>query len=288
MSPEEMNGGVAHSGAVRMPAASSGAPEAFDAAAARYDERFSLVTNPVVRLLRQRVLAAAARHFPIGSTLLEVGCGTGQDTLALAARGHGVVACDPSANMIATTRARIEGAGHGATVTFLCRGAALLGAEWPSLGLSVDGVFSNFGPLNCELSLEPVRLLLERALRPGGRFVGVVMPKLCPLEVAINLARGDLRTAFRRFQREPLADVEGVRFPIRYYGAGDFDRALGPAFRRIETRSLGLWLPPPRFGEALGAWPRLLGALAGIEDTFAGLPGVGRMGDHVILVYQRT
>jgi ubiquinone/menaquinone biosynthesis C-methylase UbiE len=263
------------------------APEAFDAAAAQYDETFSPVTNPLVRMMRQRALAAAARHFPVGSTLLELGCGTGQDTVELVERGHRIVACDPSAHMLAATEGKVAAMGRAAAVTFLLRGAAALADEWPSLGLSVDGVFSNFGPLNCEVSLEPVRLLLERALRPGGRFVGVVMPKICPLEISLFLARGDVRTAVRRFQRQPIADVEGVRFPIRYYGAGDFDRALGPGFRRIETRSLGLFLPPPRFGGAVAHAPRLLRALAAVEDTLGGLPGVNRMGDHVILVYQR-
>jgi SAM-dependent methyltransferase len=242
----------------------------------------------VVRLLRERALAAAARHFPLGGALLEVGCGTGQDTVALAARGHRVVACDPAAAMIAATRAKVAAARVDAKVTLVNRGAAGLAEDWQTLGLGVvDGVFSDFGPLNCELSLDPVRALLQRALRPGGRFVAVVMPKLCPLEVALFLARGDLRTAVRRFARAPVADVEGARFPIRYYGAGDFDRALGAGFRRVETRSLGLVLPPPRFGAALARAPRLLRALTAVEDTIAGLPGLRWMGDHVVLAYQR-
>jgi len=269
-------------------AAREPARAAFDAAAATYDQTFSPTSNPLVRLLRERALAAAARHFPLGSAVLEVGCGTGQDTVELARRGHRVVACDPAVEMLAATRAKVSAAGLDGKVTFVNRGAAGLAQDWQELGVVADGVFSDFGPLNCELSLDPVRELLLRALRPGGRFVAVVMPRLCPLEVALNLGRGDLRTALRRFRRAPIADVEGVRFPIRYYGAGDFDRALGAAFRRVETRSLGLVLPPPSFGPALARAPRLLGALTAIEDAVAGLPGLRRLGDHVILAYQRA
>ena len=270
-----------------MSAAPEPARAAFDAAAASYDQTFSPVTNPLVRLMRQRALAAAARHFPLGSTLLEIGCGTGQDTVELAARGHRVVACDPSAEMIAATRAKVVAAGQGDKVSFVNLGAGGLAGGWQALDLTVDGVFSDFGPLNCELSLDPVRELLSLALRPGGRFVAVVMPKFCPLEVALFLARGDLRTATRRFARAPMADVQGVRFPISYHGAGDFDRALAGEFRRVETRSLGLVLPPPRFGEALARAPRLLRVLTAVEDAVAGLPGLRRMGDHVVLAYQR-
>ena len=143
--------------------------------------------------------------------------------------------------------------------------------------------FSNFAPLNCELSLDPLRRLLQQALPPGGRFVGVVLPRLCPLEIALFLARGQPRTALRRFRRNPVADVDGVRFPMRYYGARDFDAALGPGFRRIQTRSLGLVLPPLSFGPALARWPRLMAALAAVEDRLAGVAGLSRMGDHVIL-----
>jgi SAM-dependent methyltransferase len=261
---------------------------AFDAAAGRYDETFSPAANPIVRLLRERALAAAARHFPLRSTLLEIGCGTGQDTVALVARGHHVVACDPSAEMIAATRAKVAAAGCGDRVTFVAQGVSALAVEWPRLSLEVDGVFSDFGPLNCELSLDPLRRLLEQALRPGGRLLAVVMPRVSPLEIALFLAHGDPRTALRRFRSRPIADVEGLRFSIRYYGAADFDRALGPGFRRVETRSLGLALPPPRFAGALSRAPRLMRALTAIEDTVAGWPGLRHAGDHVMLVYQRV
>jgi SAM-dependent methyltransferase len=261
---------------------------AFDEIAARYDELFSPVLNPLVALMRERVYRACARHFAAGSALLEVGCGTGEDTLALVARGHRLVAADPAPGMIALARAKLEAAGHGEAVTFVNQGAAGLAACWPSLELTVDGVFSNFAPLNCELSLEPVRQLLERALRPGGFFVGVVLPRICPLEIALFLARGQPRTALRRFRREPVADVEGSRFPMRYYGAADFDGALGRGFRRVETRSLGLFLPPLSFGPSFARVPGLLGALAVLEDGASGLPGLRHLGDHILLAYQRV
>jgi SAM-dependent methyltransferase len=264
-------------------------PGAFDAVAPRSEEAVTPDAHPLVRLMRARALAATVRHFPAGSTLLEIGCGTGQDTLELTARGHHVVACDPSVEMLATTEATLAAAGCSARVTLLDCGVAELAAGWPSLGLRVDGVFSSFGPLNSEPSLDPIRRLLEQALRPGGRFVGVVLPKINPLEVLLALARGDVRTAVRRFRGHALADVEGGTSALRYYGAGDFDRALGGGFRRIETRSLGLLLPPPsRLGAALARAPALVQALTTAEDACARLPGIRRMGDHVILVYQRV
>jgi SAM-dependent methyltransferase len=261
--------------------------QAFDALAPRYDALFSPQANPLVALARERVHQALARHFAPSSTLLELGCGTGEDTLALTARGHRLIACDPAPQMLMRAEAKLAAAGRAGAVTFVNQGAGALADTWPALGRRVDGVFSNFAPLNCELSLEPVRRLLEQALPTGGRFVGVVLPRICPLEILLFLARGEPRTALRRFRTAPVADVDGQRFPMRYYGARDFDRGLGPGFRRVETRSLCLLLPPLSFGPALSRRPRLLAALAMAEDRVAALPGLRRMGDHLILAYER-
>lgn len=261
--------------------------EAFDALAPRYDALFSPEANPLVALMRARVHAILGRHFTPGMKLLELGCGTGEDTRALVERGHTLVSADPAPAMLARAQAKLEAAGRADAVRFVGAGAAALADQWRDLGLRVDGAFSNFAPLNCELSLDPVRRLLEQALPPGGRFVGVVLPRLCPLEVALFLARGQPRTALRRFRRHPEGDVDGARFPMRYYGPRDFDAALGRGFRRIETRSLGLALPPLSFGPSLARAPRLMAALAALEDRLAGLPGLSRMGDHIVLVYER-
>jgi SAM-dependent methyltransferase len=260
---------------------------AFDAIASRYDTLFSPVENPLIPMIRERVYGAIARHFRPGSTLLEIGCGTGEDTLALIHRGYRIVAADPAPQMIAVAERKLADAGARAAVRFVNMGASALAANWRSLALSVDGAFSNLAPLNCELSLAPLRSLLMQALTARGRFIGVVLPRLCPMEVALSLARLDPRTALRRFRRRPEADVEGQRFEMRYYGASDFDRALAGGFRRVETRSLGLVLPPLSFGPAFARVPGLLSALAALEDRVSGLPGLRRMGDHVLLAYER-
>jgi hypothetical protein len=130
--------------------------------------------------------------------------------------------------------------------------------------------------------------LLERALRREGRFIAVVLPRVCPLEVVLFLARAQPGSALRRFRRAAVADVEGRRFEMKYYSATDFDRALGPGFRRIESRSLGLLLPPFAFGEGLARAPRLLTALDALDDRISALPGLRRMGDHILMVYERA
>ena len=261
---------------------------AFDAVATRYDAITASDANPVIAAQRLRVHAAFARHFAAGSRLLEIGCGTGEDTLALTARGHTMVACDPAPAMLTEAARKLAAAGRAHMARFVPGGAADLATSWPSLAAAVDGVFSNFAPLNCELSLAPLRALLDHALPPGGRFVAVVLPRWAPLEIACFLAAGRPRTALRRFGPAPVADVEGHTFPIRYYGPADFDRALGPGYRRVETRSLGVLLPPPRFAAAAIRVPGLWRLLLAAEDRVSALPGVRNIGDHVLIAYERA
>jgi ubiquinone/menaquinone biosynthesis C-methylase UbiE len=271
-----------------MDARISASAAAFDAIASRYDQMFSAAANPLIAMMRARVFRAVDRHFLAPARLLEIGCGTGEDALSLVERGHHVIACDPAPTMIAAARAKVAAAGRASAVEFMPGPVEAIADAWLARGQAVDGVFSNFAPLNCELSLEPLRRLLERALRRGGRFIAVVLPRLCPMELALFMARAEPRAALRRFRRDAVADVEGQRFAMKYYGAGDFDRGLGAGFRRIETRSLGLVLPPLGFGNAFARVPGLLATLAAIEDRVSALPGLRRMGDHVLLVYERS
>ena len=124
---------------------------------------------------------------------------------------------------------------------------------------------------------------------PGGRFVAVVLPRWSPLEIACFLAAG--RAANRAAPlsaARPSPTSKGRRSPIRYYGPADFDRALGPGYRRIETRSLGLLLPPPRFAATALRVPGLWRLLLAAEDRLSALPGVRNVGDHVLVAYERA
>ena len=174
-----------------MEARISASAAAFDAIASRYDDMFSAAANPLIAMMRARVFRAVDRHFPAPATLLEIGCGTGEDALSLTARGHRVVACDPAPAMIAAARAKLAAAGRSRRRRALRGTVEEIADAWPARGQAVDGVFSNFAPLNCELSLAPLRLLLDARCAAEGRFIAVVLPRICPLEVALFMARAD-------------------------------------------------------------------------------------------------
>ena len=102
-----------------MEARISASAAAFDAIASRYDDLFSAAANPLIAMMRQRVFRAVDRHFPSPATLLEIGCGTGEDALSLVERGHRVIACDPAPSMITAARSKARAAGRSGAVELL-------------------------------------------------------------------------------------------------------------------------------------------------------------------------
>src|SRR5690349_21298404 len=82
---------------------------AFDPMAEGYDETFT--TSALGRVLRPLVWGRFAACFMFGSSLLELGCGTGEDAIHLAKSGHRVLATDASPKMIDCARRKAEAAG---------------------------------------------------------------------------------------------------------------------------------------------------------------------------------
>lgn len=120
------------------------------------------------RLYDQATTLSAFLHdgmsFGPGRRVLEVGCGTGAQTIFLAANSPGaqIVSIDTAEDSLAQARARVESAGHR-NVTFLL--ADLF--DLPFAGRSFDDLFVCFV---LEHLREPDRALrtLRRAIKPGG------------------------------------------------------------------------------------------------------------------------
>lgn len=261
------------------------AVRAFDRLAPHYD---ALVSADPFPLMRRAAHVWFAEVFGPGSRVLEVGCGSGHDTVFLAACGADVVAADPSAEMLARARTRLDAGGLAGRARFICCGVDALADHLPA-SLRVDGVVSNFGALNCVASLEPFARLVRARLAGGGRVIVGVMPPTCLPELFWFGMRGDLRRALRRRGPTPVAvTVAGILVPTSYHSVRDLARALGPAFRLRRVRALGCILPPP---DVAVAWRRapasLRRALAWVDARLAGLPPFNRVGDHVLAEFVR-
>jgi SAM-dependent methyltransferase len=116
---------------------------------------------------RATLLDAVARFDGPGFAV-DLGCGTGRDTVELLRRGWSVLAVDATAEAIARLEARddLSGEERGRLETSVSR---FEDAEWPSAGL----VNSSFALPFCPPGAFPaVWERIERSLSGGGRFCG--------------------------------------------------------------------------------------------------------------------
>jgi ubiquinone/menaquinone biosynthesis C-methylase UbiE len=244
---------------------------AFNLLAPSYDRTFGL--SPVGLYFRYQVQERLRLRFPRGARVLELGCGSGDDALFLAAQGVRVHAVDVAPGMIEAARAKAAARGVGEDVVrFEVRAAEEVGGLGPS---TFDGAFSNFGALNCA-ELSAVGEGLAAVLRPGAPVVlSVVGPRPLPGVVAEALTGRSARSA--------TVKVAGRTIGVLTLSAADLRRALGSAFAWDGAFALGVLVPSPAHDAWVARNPMAFGALAALEGLVRRWPLVRGWGDHIVI-----
>ena len=263
------------------------AVRAFDQTARRFDERFGAWRS--VAAQRAAVRRYLVSIFPVGSRLLELGAGTGEDAVYLLERGYHVTATDGSPRMVELACHKVRAAGFGptrATVEQLVLeeigGYAAGGEHGP-----YDGAYSNFAALNCLADLRPLGSPLARLVRPGGSLVLVLFGPCSVGETVVELLRGRPSAAFRRLRRRDApARLGGERFDVWYPSPRAVARALAPYFRRRAMRGIGILVPPSAAEPWISKFPRFVSAL-GAADRLLSAP-FALLADHVLIHLERT
>jgi SAM-dependent methyltransferase len=257
---------------------------AFDGVAADYHR--TNTANPLLAHMRARTMALLRQQVPPGSSVLDLGCGPGTDHPAMVAAGYRITAIDSSPEMVRQAQQRASAlAIENQPIIRHCRIEDLSAFE----AASFDAVFSNFGPLNCVSDLDAVAREIHRVLRHNGVAVASIVGRLCPWEVALFVARGDLSRAFVRLRRGPVpVPLNRGTVWTRYYSTGEciqsFHRA-GFTTRRLV--SMGLVAPPP-YTEAFAArHPALVARLLAIDDSVGRRTLLRGLGDHFSVVMER-
>lgn len=255
---------------------------AFDSVAADYDGPRG--NNELIQRMRVTLWDTVQRLFPAGSHLVDLGCGTGLDAAEFARRGYRVLATDWSPRMIERTRERAAAEG----LEPMLRAEHVGVQDLAKLEGPFDGMYSNFGPLNCALDLPAVAAQCARLVRPGGALAFSVIGRVCPWEVAHYVRRGRFRRAAVRAARG-ATPVGMNRHTIwtRYYLPREFYRAFADGFALESYRALSLFMPPPYLVERYRRRPDWYERLGRLDDCFGALPLLRDMGDHFLIVMRR-
>ena len=240
--------------------------------------------------MRSVSLGVLGSSFASGQRILELGCGTGEEAIALGRQGVCVWATDVSSQMVRITSEKAAAAGLPQGLHARQLAAGQIGVLVDELGEGAfDGAYASFGVLNGEPDLHLVGRALTRLIRPGGLLVTSVMNRFYPVEVAWYLAHVRPSQAVRRWRGVTMAHVSpelSVRVPTWYYTPRTFARAF-PAFRQVHCRALTLLLPPPFAAHVWHRFPGLTRRLALWEERLAGRWPFAALGDHFLVVLER-
>ena len=263
---------------------------AFDPSARDYDAIFS--QHQLGKWLRAAVHNQLRNVFKAGQHVLELGCGTGEDALWLADRGVKVTATDSSVEMLAVAEEKRIRFNQAAPVRFrqwdfsnLHSLSHSLGVDHPSA--TFDGIFSNFGALNCLPDRRPLAKALLPWLKTGARVVMVLMGPLCPWEIVWHISHGKVRAAFRRFKKGGLAHVGAERFLQTWYPSpGTIKVEMGRDYRLERVTGLGFLLPPTYLRHLVDRFPSFFNRANRLEQRFRPHAQFAWISDHYILEFE--
>jgi len=263
--------------------------KAFDEAARRYDA--DAANNHMMLWLRRESLRHLFRAFNAGDNVLEIGCGTGDEAIALARRGVHMLATDASAEMIKVTRQKIRAAKLSARdiktrVLPVERLVQLIDERGAG---SFDGAYSSLGVLNCTPDLAVAAGSLALLVKPQGTLVISLLNKYCLWEILWYLAARKPRLAFRRRSGHTRGTAlpGGPLMDVYYWPVREIEQAFAPWFE-VRTRRAMPWALPPTYATGpLARWPLLFSLLRRIERNTARLWPFYKLGDHVHLVMVR-
>jgi ubiquinone/menaquinone biosynthesis C-methylase UbiE len=240
----------------------------FDLLAADYDRTWT--NSGAGRLQRDAVWRQLLPLFDSGDTVLDLGCGTGEDASHLARLGVRVTAIDASPAMVRIA----QGRGVSAEV------GSIEGIQ--SFDEVFDGAISNFGALNCVPELSSLRNPLATLIRSGGHLAICLMGRFCLSESLHFIRKFEFRKAARRWKGQTYA--KRLDLPVYYPSANAVTQALTPEFLLMSRVGIGLAVPPSGIANLSPASLRIRGEL---DARIATWPILRAMADHQLYIFRR-
>jgi len=254
--------------------------KAFSRQALQYDSYEE--DHSILKWMREQVHLHAMTYLKPGDNILEINAGTGIDAAYFAKKGYRVHATDLSEEMIKQLEKKVALLKLHDQIT----AQQISYTKLDRIKNQFDYVFSNFGGLNCIPDLNPVAKNISKLLKPEGRVTLVIMPPVCPWELAL-VFRGYFKSAVRRLHRNGvLAHIEGVHFKSYYFTPKQVLDAFGRSFKKTALQGLGSVSPPPYMKNFPKRYPRMYKFLTLVDAQLSHFPPFNSWADHFILTMQ--
>ena len=253
----------------------------FDDVAAHYDETFT--NTKIGKLQRARVWNYLISVLPSKSiNILELNCGTGEDAIWFAKKGHTVLATDVSDKMVEVARAKVEKFNLSDKISV--KQLDINEIDNLSTANNFDLVFSNFGGLNClkEIDLISLAEKIKFLLNPNGKFIAVVMPDFCMIESIYFLFKFRTQEMFRR-KRVQQVNVNDSVVETYYYHPKKFYEYFKSDFIINKIVAVGVFIPPSYLNNFFRRKVNTLKVLNKLEGSFGNHSIAASISDHFLI-----
>jgi ubiquinone/menaquinone biosynthesis C-methylase UbiE len=215
---------------------------AYDSLASRYDNL--LLENPVLAHSAAVSLGLVKMTMASSRRLLEIGCGTGRETLELASAGKEVVACDPSTESLAVLRKKARDRGVSERVLTRSLAASQVEHLVDEFGEhSFDGAYASFS-LSYEPDLSIVPEQVWKLLKPGSHFLCSIFNRVCISELVLLAPFLVPRRALRRLEGWTHLPVDTQSVVVKSYTPGQVRRIFARRFSLCDIWAIPAIIPP--------------------------------------------
>jgi SAM-dependent methyltransferase len=216
--------------------------QAYDSLASRFDSL--LLDNPILAHSAKVSLGLVAKTMGSRQRILEIGCGTGRETLELASEGKTIVACDPSKESLAVLQQKARARGLSEQIMtrkLTASQAAILIEEFGEH--SFDGAFASFS-LSYEPDLRGIPEQVWSLLRPGAPFLCSIFNRICLSEIVLMAPFLVPRRALRRLEGWTELPVDRHSVVVRSYTPRQIRRIFASRFSLSGVWAIPAIIPP--------------------------------------------
>ncbi|MDG6968273.1 MAG: methyltransferase domain-containing protein [Nitrososphaerota archaeon] len=260
---------------------------AFDSASDEYD--FTIRRNFINTWIRKRSLQVLRKLLRPGDYLMEVGCGTGEEAIAISDWVSGIVATDVSAGMVGLLEEKVAARGLAGKILPMKLSASEISRVRDLIGEKEIRVAYSFnGALNCEPNLGSFVRQLDSLLEPDGYFVCSVRNTTCATEMISHGLVLQFDRANPRRVQPIMVSVGGRDVPSTYFSPSSFISYFSPRFSPAQVIALPALLPPAYLN---GYYLRLrpfLSFLERLELPLSGVSPFNRLGDQTLFVFRKS
>jgi len=258
--------------------------QAFDTIAENYDSTFT--HSKIGKAQREIVwnyldnILANKKNLKI----LELNCGTGEDAIWFAKRGHSVLATDQSDKMIQITRQK---AIDNKLSDFIeMKKVDLINIEDSNLSKTYDLIFSNFGGINCLTFDDLYKLpdVLNKLINPSGRIIMTIMPTFCVWEMIYFTIKLNLKKAFRRSSTKRVkVNLNGEELSVEYYTPVLVNKLFSKHFRQVGLKPVGFFIPPSYLEKYFRSKHKTFNYLQKLESIVTDWSLLSNNSDHFLI-----